>query len=97
MELTAQEKQERKNREEIMELKAKIELLNNQILDEKINLIAELKKQKMFFGMLRNDAFTHRQKHNVCDLATSIIDANIIDAKRELKHTLEYNSSDLPF
>jgi len=89
--------QEKINAEIIREMKTEIEKLRGQIIDEKLNLVAEMKKQKMFFSMLRNDAYTHREKHRVCDLATKVINQNILDATDEIKFSLIFDPDSLLF
>lgn len=77
-------------------LKEQLQEKHNQLIQMKIDIIAEMKMTKMMFEMVLSDGHTHRAKEWIAKLSNNVLDLNINKAKESVMKKLDYDDG-LPF
>jgi len=67
---------------------------NNQLIQNKIDIIAEMKMAKMMFEIMLSGGHTHRAKEYIARLSNNVLDINIQKAEETIINKLDVN---MPF
>ena len=77
-------------------LKEQLQEKHNQLIQMKIDIIAEMKMAKMMFEMVLADGHTHRAKEWIAKLSNHVLDLNINKAEQSIIRKMDYDDG-LPF